>query len=83
MRMELHYIPNGHTDGMLVAYLPAQRILFQADFTLPVAGAAPNPFVVNLAEYVDAAGLDFDQYLAVHAAQVPQTKADLLATIGK
>jgi glyoxylase-like metal-dependent hydrolase (beta-lactamase superfamily II) len=82
-RMELHHIMNDHTDGMLVAYLPAERILFQADFTLPQPGATANPFVVKLAEYVDANGLDFDQYLAVHAAAVPQTRADLLATIGK
>jgi glyoxylase-like metal-dependent hydrolase (beta-lactamase superfamily II) len=82
-RLELHHIPNGHSDGMLVAVLPTQGILMQADFTLPQAGAMPNPFVVNLAEYVDAQGVEFEQYLAVHAAQMPQTKADLMATIGK
>jgi glyoxylase-like metal-dependent hydrolase (beta-lactamase superfamily II) len=81
-RVELHSVPNGHTDGMLVAILPRQRILFQADFTLPQPGQAPNPFVVTLAQYVAEVDPDFEQYLAVHAAQVPQTKADLLATIG-
>lgn len=83
MRVELHHIPNLHSDGMLFAYLPEQKILFQADFTLPREGADPNPFVVSLAEYVDETGLDFERYLAVHAAQVPQTKADLMATIGE
>jgi glyoxylase-like metal-dependent hydrolase (beta-lactamase superfamily II) len=83
MRVELHHIPNLHSDGMLVAYLPQHKILFQADFTLPQGGAAPNPFVVDLAEYVAETGLDFERYLAVHAAQVPQTKADLLAAIGQ
>ena len=83
MRVELHHIPNGHQDGALVAVLPAQGILFQADFTLPQPGAEANPFVVSLAEYVDETGLDFERYLAVHAAQVPQTKADLLAAIGR
>lgn len=82
-RIELHYVPNDHSDGMLVGVLPMQGIMIQADFTLPQGGAAPNPFVVNLAEYVDANGVDFEQYLAVHQAQVPQTKADLMATIGK
>ncbi|MEY4549892.1 MAG: hypothetical protein RL685_6087, partial [Pseudomonadota bacterium] len=81
-RLELRHIPNGHSDGMLVAFLPAPRLLFQADFTLPQAGAAPNPFVVNLAEYVRDSALDFDSYLAVHAAAAPQTKADLLSAIG-
>jgi glyoxylase-like metal-dependent hydrolase (beta-lactamase superfamily II) len=82
-RLELHRIANDHSDGTLVAYLPKERVLMQADFTLPVNGAKANPFVINLANYVDSHGLDFDQYLAVHAAQVPQTKAMLMATIGK
>ncbi len=81
MRVELHHIPNLHSDGMLVAYLPEQKILFQADFTLPQPGADANPFVISLAEYVAETGLDFDRYLAVHAAQAPQTKADLMATL--
>jgi len=83
MRVELHSVPNGHTDGMLVAVVPPARTLFEADFTLPRPGAMPNPFVVTLAQYVDTAGVDFDRYLAVHAAAEPQTRADLLATIGK
>lgn len=83
MRVELHHIPNLHSDGMLVAFLPEAKVLFQADFTLPREGGAANPFVVSLAEYVDEKGLDFERYLAVHAAQVPQTKADLMAAIGK
>jgi glyoxylase-like metal-dependent hydrolase (beta-lactamase superfamily II) len=82
-RLELHRIENLHSEGTLVAYLPNERILFQADFTLPVGGAEANPFVVNLAEYVEANGLAFDRYLAVHAAAVPQTMSDLMAAIGK
>lgn len=82
-RLELYSVPNLHTDGMLVAFVPAARILFQADFTLPQGGAEPNPFVVTLAERVDELGLDFDRYLAVHAAAEPQTKAQLMAAIGQ
>jgi len=82
-RLELHHIDNLHTTGMYVAYLPNERILFEADFTLPVAGAQPNPFVIKLAEYVDKAGLQFDQYLAVHPAPIAQNMADLMAVIGK
>ena len=82
-RVELHSVPNGHTDGMLVAVLPKQGVLFQADFTLPAAGAEPNPFVVTLANYVAEANVQFERYLAVHAAATPQTRADLLRTIGR
>jgi glyoxylase-like metal-dependent hydrolase (beta-lactamase superfamily II) len=83
MRLELHHIPNDHSDGSIVAFVPAARVLFQADFTLPQPGADPNPFVVALAENVDRLDLDFERYLAVHAAAQPQTKADLMATIGR
>ena len=82
-RLELHSVPNLHTDGMLVAFLPKQKILFQADFTLPQPGQAANPFVVALAERIQALNLDFDRYLAVHAAAQPQTKADLMAVLEK
>ena len=83
MRVELHSVPNGHTDGMLVAVVPSARTLFQADFTLPQPGAMPNPFVVTLANYVDSNNVQFERYLAVHASPMPQTRAQLLATIGK
>jgi glyoxylase-like metal-dependent hydrolase (beta-lactamase superfamily II) len=81
MRVELHSVPNGHTDGMLVAILPAQGILFEADFTLPQPGAAANSFVRTLATYIAENDIQFERYLAVHAANVPQTRDDLMATI--
>jgi glyoxylase-like metal-dependent hydrolase (beta-lactamase superfamily II) len=80
-RLELHSIPNLHTDGMLVAVLPKQGVLFQADFTLPTAGAEANPFVMGLAQYVADNDVQFDRYIAVHAATVPQSRDDLLAVI--
>jgi glyoxylase-like metal-dependent hydrolase (beta-lactamase superfamily II) len=82
-RMELHHIPNLHSEGTIVMLLPNEGILMQADFTLPVGGAQANPFVVNLAEYVDANNLQFERYLAVHPSPVVQTRADLMAAIGK
>ena len=75
-RLELHHIPNGHSDGMLVAYMPALGVLMQADFTLTTP---ENPFVVELSERVAELGLEFDQYIGVHGAQVPQSQADLVA----
>jgi glyoxylase-like metal-dependent hydrolase (beta-lactamase superfamily II) len=81
MRVELHSVPNKHSDGMLVAVLPEQGILFQADFTLPQADAEANMFVKTLANYVADNDVEFERYLAVHAAAMPQTRADLLATI--
>ena len=81
MRLELHSVPNLHTDGMLVAYLPEQRILHQADFTLPDPGEDANPFVVALAERVQELGLEFDAFSGVHAAPEPETQDDLMAAL--
>lgn len=81
MRVELHSVPNWHSDGTLVAVLPEAGILFQADFTLPQPEAEANPFVKTLANYVADNDVQFERYLAVHAANEPQTREDLLATI--
>ena len=67
---------------MLVAVIPG-LLMFQADFTLPQPGAMANPFVIDLANYVDQNDVQFDQYIAVHANTVGATRASLLATIGK
>jgi glyoxylase-like metal-dependent hydrolase (beta-lactamase superfamily II) len=80
-RLELHHVPNLHTDGMVVALLPEQGILFQADFTLPQPDTEANPFVKTLARYISENDVQFENYLAVHAAAVAQTRAELLATI--
>ena len=37
--VELHHIPNEHSDGMLVVYLPAEKVLWTADIT----AVNPNP----------------------------------------
>lgn len=83
MRLELHHVPNWHSEGMLVAVVPERGngIMFQADFSLPLGGAEANPFVVTLAEYVRDNDVQFEQYRAVHPAPAPQTKADLMAAL--
>ena len=37
--VELHRIPNEHSDGMLAVYLPAEKVLWTADITI----VNPNP----------------------------------------
>src|SRR4029079_1809608 len=32
--VELHHVPNEHSDGMLVVHLPAEKVLWSADVTL-------------------------------------------------
>jgi glyoxylase-like metal-dependent hydrolase (beta-lactamase superfamily II) len=85
--LELHYITDTdvekvHSDGILVAFLPKEKILFQADYTLPAAGAKPNPFVMSLGSNLAKLHLDFDSYLSVHNTPLVQTRKDLMTATG-
>ena len=71
-----------HSNGILIALLPKEKILFQADFTLPNPGSTV-PYTASLAEHVDRLKLDFTTYLSVHNSSEPQTRADLMKLIGK
>jgi glyoxylase-like metal-dependent hydrolase (beta-lactamase superfamily II) len=80
--IELHHVANlEHSDGMLVAYLSKERILFTADFNVPPAGQPVSPSIATLVENIDRLQLDFDRHILVHAPNPdrPLTKADLLA----
>ncbi|OFV90475.1 MAG: hypothetical protein A3G76_02905 [Acidobacteria bacterium RIFCSPLOWO2_12_FULL_65_11] len=80
--VELYHVQNlAHTDGMVVALLPKERILFTADFNAPAMGQAPSPFIATLVQNLDRLKLDFDTHVLVHAPNPDrlQTKADLLA----
>lgn len=78
-RVELYDIgPNPHANEMLVAYLPKEKILFEADLvpvnqdgTLPVATDAS----VQLAEKIQQLGLDVERIVGAHGR--PVTMAEL------
>ncbi len=83
--IELHHVRGlEHSDGMLVAYLPNQKILFSADFNVPAQNAAPgpvNPSFVTLQQNIDRLKLDYESFMPVHAPNPdrPLTKADIQA----
>ena len=82
--IELHHIKNlEHSDAMLVAYLPRERILFTADFNVPGPGQAVSPSIATLVENIERLQLDFDRHVMVHAPNPdrPMTKGDLLALV--
>ena len=60
--IELHHVTNlEHSDGMLVAYLPKERILFTADFNVPAPGQPVSPSIATLVENIERLQLDFDR----------------------
>lgn len=76
-RVELHRITGGpHNDSFLMAYLPAEKILIEADaFTPGAANAAPpsppNANNVNLVDNIERLKLDVERILPLHGRIVP------------
>jgi len=76
MTMELHHLQgNLHDETLLVAYLPKQKMLVQADAFHPRPGAAPlpspPPFTVNLVENIRRLKLDVERVVHLHSGIDP------------
>jgi len=89
--LELHAIKGSpHNDGILMAFLPKEKILIEVDVYTPPAANAPapaaaapvNPSTVNLVENVERLKLDFEKILPLHGPGAV-TRADLYAAIRK
>jgi glyoxylase-like metal-dependent hydrolase (beta-lactamase superfamily II) len=67
--IELHHIERlEHSDAMLIAYLPKERILFSADFDIPAPGQPAGASFVTLEQNLARLGITFDRHITVHAA---------------
>jgi glyoxylase-like metal-dependent hydrolase (beta-lactamase superfamily II) len=80
--IELHHVKDlAHSDGMLVAFLPKEKILFTADFNIPAQGQPPAPAIATLVQNIERLKLDFEGHVLVHAPNPdrPMTRADLMA----
>jgi hypothetical protein len=83
----LHLIRSRHNNGILAVYLPAEKILIEADLYSPLAASAPppatpNPFSIELADQIIRLKLDVGQILALHGPRVA-TMEDLNKAIGR
>jgi glyoxylase-like metal-dependent hydrolase (beta-lactamase superfamily II) len=82
--VEIHHVaPVPHSNGLLIAYIPREKILFQGDFSLPAPGQPANGHVRALVPILEKLNLDFDRYINVHTPAAPQTRADLLRAVGQ
>ena len=78
-----HIYPAPHSNGLLVAYIPKEKVLFQGDFSV-TPGQPANDHVKALVPALEKLNLtDFDRYINVHASAAPQTKADVWKAVGK
>jgi len=82
--VELYHVsPVPHSNGLMIALIPKEKILFQGDFSLPAPGEPGNDHVKALVPILEKLNLDFDRYINVHTSATPQTKAELWKAVGK
>jgi glyoxylase-like metal-dependent hydrolase (beta-lactamase superfamily II) len=82
--VELYHVNSPHSGSMLVAYLPAERMLIQADLYNP---PPPNPatppvfpFVKSLVDDVQRRGLQVDRVVGIHGRPVPFSELQAAAS---
>jgi glyoxylase-like metal-dependent hydrolase (beta-lactamase superfamily II) len=80
-----HIYPTPHSNALMVAYFPQEKILFQGDFSVnPAQGGGMQPandHVQALVPALEKLGIDYNRYINVHASAAPQTKADVTAAM--
>ena len=76
--VEFYHVPGApHSNGLMIAYIPKEKVLFQGDFSLPTKpGEPPNDHVKALAPVLKKLNLPFERYINVHASAAPQTSKD-------
>ncbi len=89
--IELHHLRNFlHHDGMIVAYLPKEKVLLEADGYNPGAVTAtpldpPSPYPLSLLENIQRLKLDVQRIVPVHypADNRVVTMTDLTRWVGR
>lgn len=90
--IEIYHQQNfGHNDGMLLVYLPKEKVLLEADGFNPPAQTLTrtppsiNPQTVNMEANVERLKLDVERIIPVHypADNRKVMKAELLIAVGK
>jgi glyoxylase-like metal-dependent hydrolase (beta-lactamase superfamily II) len=69
-----HVAGNPHSDTMLMAYIPRDRVLVEVDAFSP--GSAANPYAANLLQNIQSRKLAVDRIVPLHGAIAPM--ADLV-----
>jgi len=82
--VELHRIPNEHSDGLIAVYLPAEKVLWSADVTAVNATPAQLPVLKATVEMINRLKLDFNSWIPAHPPNPdrPITKAEVMAAAG-
>jgi glyoxylase-like metal-dependent hydrolase (beta-lactamase superfamily II) len=81
--VELHRIPNEHSDGMLAVYLPAEKVLWSADITVVNPNPAQLGVLKSTVDALERLKLDYNGWIQAHPPNPdkPLTKADVMAGV--
>jgi len=75
--VEMYHIPPApHSNGLIIAYIPKEKVLFQGDFSVN-PGEPANDHVMALYPVLQKLNLDYDRYINVHTSAAPQHKSDV------
>jgi glyoxylase-like metal-dependent hydrolase (beta-lactamase superfamily II) len=81
--LNVHYVnPLAHVEGMLMAYLPKEKLLFEADLldtNLP-RPASPTRDQISFYNAVKKLGLEVEQIVPVHGAPAPWNRFEASLT---
>jgi glyoxylase-like metal-dependent hydrolase (beta-lactamase superfamily II) len=72
-----HIYPAPHSNGLIIAYIPKEKVIFQGDFSVN-PGEPANDHVKALVPVLERLNLDYDRYINVHASAAPQHKEDVM-----
>ena len=78
--VQVHFIEGSpHAQGFMMAWLPRERLLVEADAYTPAAPntpppATPNALHVNLVQNIQRLGFDVDRILPLHGRVVPYSE---------
>ena len=79
--VELHRIPNEHSDGLLAVYLPAEKVVWTADITAVNPTPAQLPVLRAAVDALTRLKLDYTTWIPAHPPNPdrPLTRADVEA----
>jgi glyoxylase-like metal-dependent hydrolase (beta-lactamase superfamily II) len=82
--VELHRIPNEHSDGMLAVYLPVEKAVWTADITVVNPTPAQLGVVRSAVEALNRLELDYNAWIPAHPPNPdrPLTRSDVIAAAG-
>jgi glyoxylase-like metal-dependent hydrolase (beta-lactamase superfamily II) len=74
-----------HSEGLLMVYVPKDKLLMQADAYIPRPGAPPlpmpSPYTTNLVDNITRLKLNVDRIVHIHGGTSPYS--DVLAAAGR